>query len=224
MKIIDITGPIYEGMWDYGFPDGQFKLRELNYEYNDEPYYHEGFDGMVGSTGTFMETGATYLGYEKAISVDKIPVEKLVNVDACVLQTPYDRLEEKDERKYISLDDIKKAEKENIPENVAIIVGTGYGQRWKEKDYMAKSPFFKKEAFNYLLDKKPILIVSDFPNWDNNVHPEGFLKRLYNSGVIVLVCCVNLEKITKFKVTLTALPIKVLNTCMCPTRAVVIEK
>jgi kynurenine formamidase len=224
MKIIDITGPIYEGMWDFGFENGQFKLRELNYEYNDEPYYHEGLDGMVGSTGTFLETGATYLGYEKAISVDKIPVEKLVNVDAYVLQTPFDSLNEKDERKYISLDDIKGAEKETIPKNTAIIVSTGYGKHWKDNDYMAKSPFFKKDAFNYLLDKEPFLIVSDFPNWDNNVHPEGFLKRLYHSGVVVLPCCVNLEKISNFKVTLTALPIKVLNVCMCPTRAVVIEE
>jgi kynurenine formamidase len=224
MKIIDISGPIYEGMWDFGFENGQFRLRELNYEYNDEPYYHEGLDGMVGSTGTFLETGATYLGYEKSISVDKIPAEKLVNIDAYVLQTPYDNLEERDARKYISLNDIKAAQKDTIPKNTAIIVSTGYGQHWKEKDYMAKSPFFKKDAFDYLLDMEPFLIASDFAVWDNSVHPEGFLKSLYDSGVCVLVSCINLEKISKYKVTLTALPIKVLNVCMCPTRAVVIEE
>lgn len=224
MRIIDITGPIKEGMWDYGFERGQFKLRELGYEYNGEKYYHEGLDGMVGSTGTFIETGATSLGYEKAPSVDKIPIERMVNVPACVLQTPYDTLKEKDGRKYISLEDIKKAEKEPIHSEVAILVGTGYGSMWDDSEYMAKSPFFQKDAFNYLLDKNPILIGSDFPNWDNNVNPEGFLPRLYASGVFVLVSASNLETIQKYRVKLTALPIKVLDVCMCPTRAVVVEE
>lgn len=224
MKIIDITGSIFEGMWDYGFEKGQFKLRPLGYEYLNEKYYHEGFDGLVGSTGTFVETGATYLGYKKCISVDKIPIERLVNVDAYVYQTPLEALKEKDGRKYVSLEDLKKAEKENVPNEKAIMVSTGYGQHWESKDYMEKSPFFSKDAFNYILDKKPIMIAADFPNWENTVHPKGFLKRLYSSGAFQLVSCINLEKITKFKVKLTVLPIKVLNVCMAPSRAAVIEE
>ena len=47
MRIIDITGPIYEGMWDYGFEKGQFKLRKLNYKYLDEEYFHEGLDALA---------------------------------------------------------------------------------------------------------------------------------------------------------------------------------
>lgn len=224
MKIIDITGPVHEGMWDFGFPGGQFKLKQLNYDFLGDEYLHEGFEGMVGSTGTFIETGATCLGYEKSISTDKIPLEKLVNVDACVLQVPFESLKEKDDRKYISLEDIKSAETEQIPEGCAIIVSTGYGRNWEKEDYMAKSPFFKRDAFYYLLDRNPLLVGSDFPGWENVVNPENFLPRLYESGVVVLPSCVNLENVKKFKVKLTALPIKVLNVCMCPCRAVIIEE
>jgi kynurenine formamidase len=224
MKIIDITGPIREGMWDFGFPGGQFKLKKLNYDFLGEEYHHEGFEGLVGSTGTFIETGATYLGYEKCISTDKIPLDRLVNVDACVLQISFETLKEKDGRKYISLEDIKKAEMESIPEGVAIIIGTGYGKNWFKKDYLSKSPFFKKESIYYLLDKKPVLLSSDFPAWENTVNVEGFLKRMYDSGVHVLVSCVNVEQIKKFRVKLIVLPIRVENVCMCPARAVVIEE
>ena len=224
MKIIDITGPVREGMWDFGFPGGQFKLKKLNYEFLGEEYYHEGFEGMVGSTGTFVETGATYLGYEKTISTDKIPLHVLVNVDACVLQVPFEGLKEKDGRKYVSVDDVKKAEKEPLPEGFAIVVSTGYGNKWFEKSYLEKSPFFQKDAMYYLLDKKPILLSSDFPAWENTLHPEGFLKRLYDSGVYVLVSCVNVEKVTRYKVKLIALPLRVENVCMCPARAVIIEE
>ena len=224
MKIIDITGPVKEGMWDFGFPGGQFKLKQLNYEFLGEEYYHEGFEGMVGSTGTFVETGATYLGYKKSISTDKIPLHTLVNVDACVLQVPFEGLDEKDGRKYVSVDDVKKAEKEPIPEGYAIIVSTGYGRNWFEKNFLEKSPFFQKDAIYYLLDKKPILLSSDFPSWENTLHPEGFLKRMYDSGVHVLVSCINVEKVAKYKVKLIALPLRVKNVCMCPARAVIIEE
>jgi len=224
MKITDITGPVKEGMWDFGFPGGQFKLKELNYDFMGEEYLHEGFEGLVGSTGTFMETGATALGYDKVVSVDKIPLERLVNINAYVLHTPLEGLKEKDGRKYVSLEDIKTAEKDSIKSGSAILISTGWGKNWFDKDYLSKSPFFKKDAFDYLLDKNPVLISSDFPSWENTLDLEGFLPRLYNSGVFVLVSVVNLEKIQSYNVKLTALPIKVIGVCMCPARAVIIEE
>jgi kynurenine formamidase len=224
MKITDITGPVKEGMWDFGFPGGQFKLKALNYDFMGDEYLHEGFEGLVGSTGTFMETGATALGYDKVISVDKIPLERLVNINAYVLQAPLEGLKEKDDRKYVSLEDIKTAEKDTIRPGSAILISTGWGKNWFEKDYLAKSPFFKKDALDYLLDKEPVLISSDFPSWENTLDLEGFLPRLYNSGVFVLVSVVNLEKIQSYNVKLTALPIKVIGVCMCPARAVIIEE
>jgi arylformamidase len=224
MKTTDITGPIKEGMWDFGFEGGQFKLRKLNYDFMGEEYRHEGLDGLVGSTGTFLETGATALGYDKVISVDKIPVEKLINIDAYILQIPYAGLDEKDGRKYITLKDIKAAEKEKIAGNSAILIGTGYGKKWFDKDYMSKSPFFKKDAFDYLLDKNPLIVSSDFPSWENTLDLEGFLPRLYGSGVITLVSVVNLEQIKSYKAKLTVLPIKVIGVCMCPARAVIVEE
>jgi len=225
MKTIDITGLIKEGMWDFGFPGGQFKLKELNYNFMGKEFHHEGFEGMVGSTGTFIETGATSLGYDKVISTHKIPLEKLINIDTYVLQIPLDSLKEKDGRKIITLEDIKEAEVEKIKEGAGLLISTGYYIEWFNRDdYLVKSPFFQKEAFYYLLDKNPLLIGSDFANWENSQNLEGFLPRLYESGVIVLVGCVNLDKINKFKVKLIALPIKVADVCMCPTRAVIVEE
>jgi len=136
---------------------------------------------------------------------------------------PYESLGEKDGRKFVGLEDIKKAEREEMKSGCAILVGTGFGRKWFDKNYMANSPFFKKDAFDYLLDKNPLLISADFPAWENTVNLEGFLPRLYSSGVFVLVSVVNLEQIKSFKVRLTALPIKVIGVCMCPARAVIIE-
>jgi kynurenine formamidase len=223
MKIIDITGPIKEGMWDFGFPGGKFKLKQLNYDFLGEEFLHEGFEGMVGSTGTFAETGATALGYKKSIPTHKIPLEKLVNIDACILQIPLDSMKEKSGRKIVSLEDIKKAEKETIQKNSGILISTGFYKKWFDKDYLSASPYFSKEAFDYLLDKDPLLVSADFANWENIEDLQGFLPRLYKSGVVILPGTYNLDKISEYKVKLTALPINVENICMCPTRAVIIE-
>ena len=224
MKIIDITGPIKEGMWDFGFPGGQFKLKPLNYDFMGEEYHHEGFEGMVGSTGTFIETGATALGYDRCIPTHKIPLEKLVNIDAYVLQIPYETMQEKDGRKFVSLKDVKKAEKEPITKGSGVLISTGYYKKWFDDDYLSKSPFFSREAFDYILDKEPCLVSSDFASWENTEDLEGFLPRLYGSGVVVLPGTYNLDKISDYKVKLIALPINVENVCMCPARAVVIEE
>lgn len=165
MKIIDITGSIYEGMWNFGFPHGKFRIIELDFDFLSQKYYHQGFEGLVGSTGTYLETNAVLKGYKDGIPIHKIPLDKLVNLETYVLQIPLNTLESYHERKYISLDDIKKAEKENIPHGVGIIASTGYGRNWHKKDFIEKSPFFKRDALFYLLNKNPVIIASDFPSW-----------------------------------------------------------
>lgn len=222
MEIIDITGPIYEGMWEYGFPYGHFRIIQLDFEYVGHRLKHEGFEGLVGSTGTRLVTSAVYYGYKKGISTHEIDLKKIVNVDAYVLQINYNELDTIDGRKIIQLKDIKKAELEEIPENIVIIVSTGYGQNLNKKDYINKSPYFKREALFYLLDKKPTLIASDIPTWENRIHPEHTFERLFGSGTLMMSSCVNLEKIKKSKVKFIALPLKILNVCQVPTRAVVI--
>jgi kynurenine formamidase len=224
MEIIDISGPIYEGMWEYGFPQGHFRILQMDFDYLGHRYKHEGFEGLIGMTGTYMETESAYHGYKKAIPTHKISLQKLVNVDSYILKIPYEDLELKDNRNIIQLKDILKAEIEDIPHNSAILICTGYGDNWDKKDYIDKSPFFKKEALYYLLDKKPSILGSDFPAWENKLNPETHLDRLFNSNAILLFNCKNLNKVKKYKVKLIALPIKILNVSMCPCRVVVIEE
>ncbi len=224
MRIIDITGSIHEGMWEFGFPHGHFKLLQLDYEHLGHRYTHEGFEGLVGTTGTFIQAGATYHGYKEYDPIHEIPLKRLVNVDAYVLQISLKELQEVDGRKCIQAGDIKSAEKEEIPEGSAIIISTGYSQNWEKSDFVNESPFFKREALYYLIDKNPNIIASDFPAWENKLNPENSLERLFSSDTIVMPNCINLKKIKKYKVKLIVLPIKILDIATCPVRAIVIEE
>jgi kynurenine formamidase len=111
----------------------------------------------------------------------------------------------------------------SIAENCAILVGTGWGKHWSENFYLDKSPYFTYEAMKWLISKKPVLLGTDFPRWENLKKPEGFFNEFYSADILMLAPCVNLEKITKTKVKLTALPLRIPGTSSIPCRAVVIE-
>jgi len=250
MRVIDITGPIYEGMWNYEEPFPKFRMEPLGeVEWAKAEVFCEIFKGMHSQTGTYLETPAHFYGNDKCYLVADIPIEKLVNIPCYVIN-----LDEKDfnvpniypgiserksahigmeiktintdvERKYINADMMKAAcyEGIDIPVNSAILVGTGWGKYWREKFYLDKSPYFTYEAMEWLVSKKPFLLGTDFPRWENLDKPEGFFKDFYAADILMLAPCINLEKITRQQVKLTALPLNIPGTSSIPCRAVVIE-
>lgn len=225
MKVTDITGPIYNGMWYFGEPWKRFNFKTRYHELPEVGITAmiEDFDGFNGHCGMHVETSATGVGYDNSYPLIDVPIEKLVNTDAYVLQIPYDSLPIADGKPFISVDDIKKAEKEIIPEGSVILVSTGYGKNWFSEDYLTKSWFFKREAMYYLIDKKPFILgvdATDFENWAN---PEKFMERFFKSDILLMAPTINTEKVEKFKVKFTALPLKIKGAAICPTRAVIIE-
>jgi kynurenine formamidase len=225
MKVTDISGPIYTGMWSYAdyYPD--FKLSAVEFEFGGEKYSVDVFEGMHAQTGTYVESPQVFSESGKGGGFNEsVPLEKLFNIDAYVFNIEHDSLETKDGRPVITLGDIKKAEKGAIPGGSAILVGTGYGRNWEKKDYVSKAWFFNKDALYYLIDKKPFLVGGDSPVWENEVHPEGAFERFYKLGILLLAPCINLEKISSFRVKMTVLPLNILKAGVCPVRAVVVEE
>lgn len=226
MKITDITGPIYDGMWNYSEPLGSllgnFKLDPLNFEFGGEKYSLDVFQGFKAQTGTYLESPGQYIKGNN-YKVSEIPVEKLFMIDAYILNIPYENLQEKDGKKFISLQDIKNSEKKSIPPGAAILVGTGYSKFWERNNFFPKSWFFKKEAMDYIIEKKPFLLGTDSAEWENPKNPEGIFAKFYPANILILAPCINLEKIKTFNAKLIVLPLKVLNSYICPVRAIVIQ-
>ncbi len=87
MKLIDASGPIYEGMWSYGPPFPEFKIKELNNpEWVDFTAYSEEFIGLTSATGTYIDGPSHALGLDKSYAIGDIPIEKLFGIDAYVLK------------------------------------------------------------------------------------------------------------------------------------------
>jgi kynurenine formamidase len=220
MKVIDITGPIYEGMWDYGGEIKPFKLGKVKMEYAGVEYELDSLENMIAFTGTYFETPGDVHGY----TVNDVPLEKLIGIDSYVLQMPYEDLKIVDNRPCVFVDDMKKAEKGKIPPGSGIIMSTGYGKNWEKKDYLERCPYLNKAAMDYLIDKEPFIVVFDTPSAENDVHPENAFERYFNADILTVTACINLEKIAKYNVKLTVLPLKILKVALgCPARAIVIE-
>jgi len=215
MKIIDITGEIYTGMWSYGSPFPEINVRPLG-EVGFVKYkiYAEVFEGMNSQCGTYLETPAHLLG-DKSYPLIAVDVEKLVDIPTVVLS-----VDTKGERAITSKMLEKAFEKADYKKGDAILICAEYGDKWKYNSYLSASPYITREAMELIISKKPFLLGTDFPRWDNLESPQGFWQDFYDADILMLAPLVNLEKAAGSRASLTVLPIKVEKTCCAPCRAV----
>lgn len=220
MKVIDITGRIYDNMWFYGEPLKRFKLEKKEISHAGEKYKIEIFNGLSANNGTYIEA----TGSESESPIDVVPLKSLIDINTYVYQIPFETLKTKDSRPYISVDDLKGAEKEEVLPNSAILLSTGYGKKWEDPEYLEKTWFLEKEAMQYIIDKKPFMLGGDSANWENGVNPEGIFEPFGKANIIMLSSCVDLENVENFRVKLTVFPLKILNLrANCPVRALIEE-
>jgi kynurenine formamidase len=221
MRIIDISGPIDEGMWDYGNEVKPFKFGTVKMRYAGIDYELDSLENMIAMTGTYFETPGSYHNY----TISDVPLEKLFMIDSYTLKLPYENLEVVDGRPCINLKDLKEAEKDPIPQHSGIILATGYGRQWYSRDYVDKCPFLSKPAMDYLIDKKPFIVVFDTPAAENDIHPENIFEKYFAADILSLTSCINLEKIKKYNVKIIVMPLNLMRVSLAsPARAIVIEE
>ena len=224
MKIIDVSGRIYEGMWGYGPPFTDFKLVDIELpDWVDYRSYSQAFEGFHMLTGTYMVMPSHGLGLDSSYAVHDIDIASLYNIDAYVLKFDLEKLKKEGLNPYVSFDDIKAAEKNEIPQKAAIIFATGWGSHWGKPDFLNNYWFLKKDAYEYILSKKPFLIGLDSPSMDNLNNQQGLSRTFYSHNIILVAPLVNLEQVKDFKVKLSVCPLNVMNTTGAPCRVIITE-
>jgi len=225
MKIIDASGPIYNGMWSYGPPYPEFDMVEIdNPEWVDFTAYSQEFRGLSTVTGTYIDGAAHALGLEKSYPISDIPVERLFGIDAHVLRFDLSKLKKEGKRPCVTLEDVRKSEEEEIPDGAAIIFATGWGKHWRKDDYLKSSWFLRKDAVEYLVSKKPSLFAADTPYFDNVENMQGIWDLIFGNDVLIVAPLINIEKISGYKVKLYISPLKVLDTTGLPCRVMITEE
>ena len=225
MKLIDMSGPIYTGMWTYGPPFPEYKLVDIK-----EPDWVESFspksqafEGFYMLTGSYIDGPSHAFGLEKEKPMHELLLEKIFGVDAYVLQFDLTVLPKQGKRPYVTLKHVKEAEKEKIPQDALILLSTGWGRHWEKSDYLTDAWFLHKDAAEYLAGKKPLILGFDTPYADNLENEQGNWNIIYGAGTTLLAPLINTEKIGKYKVKLFIAPLNILNTTGLPVRVIITE-
>lgn len=224
IKIIDVTGQIRDDMWNYEFPFPKYKIKPLPQpDWVDTKVYCEIFDGLHSQTGTYLETPAHFYGPEKSYNLDSVPIDKLVNVRCSHIKLD-ENLFNTGKREKITVEMLENASKDiDIREGDAILVSASWGKYWTEQNYLESSPFFSYEAMEWLVSKKPSILGSDVPRWENLEKLEGIFNIFYKADILMLAPLVNLENVGVNNLSLTVLPLNVIGTSCAPSRAIITE-
>lgn len=214
VRLFDITGPIYEGMWTYGPPYAPFHMEQVPpVDWVAYPTYSQNVSMNV-QTGTYLETGAHM--FPEMRTVDQLRPDELF-LDAHIL-----RLSPKGPGEMIRAEEIPPLT-EGIPEGSAILVCTEWGRNWEDPRFLADSPYFSAAAMDHILWLRPALVGADIPRWDNLDDPQGFFERFFRQDVLLLAPLMHLERFEESIGRLIVFPLPIRGACASPARAVLMS-
>ncbi len=219
MRIIDISGPIEDGMWSYGDPYPAPRIQQIPPpDWLDYPVYSQTVSLAVQS-GTYLETAA-HLDRSR-LPIDQLPLARCYMIDAVALWIP------KAANGSISLDDLLQAQERQqvtVQPGDALLVGTGWDKQWHAANYVTDPPSFRADAINWVLAQGIALLGGDTPRYDSPHNPQNFLPKFFQHDILLLAPLINLDQIAQPRGKLIALPLKIKDACASPVRALWIEE
>lgn len=225
-KVIDITGLIDKGMWNYEDPFPTIEIKPLPPIpwLGGQTVGCEIFEGLHSQSGTYLETPAHYYGNGNSYALIDVPIDKLIDVPCVVLNLGLWDMDPSSGRRPITVKDLEGCTNANqIQEGDAVIVGTGWGRYWFHPDNLKYAPYFTKEAMDWLIAKKPFILGSDSARWECLERPQNFFGDFYAADILMAGPFINLEACTAARSRLTILPLKLPVTSCAPSRAVIVE-
>jgi kynurenine formamidase len=219
MRIIEISGPIEDGMWSYDDPYPTPSITQIPPpNWLEYPVYSQIVSFAVQS-GTYLETAAHM--YADRITIDQLPLERCYGVDAVTLFIA------RKADQAITPDDLAQALEasgESLRPGDALLVGTGWDKQWNQPDFVTHPPYFTAAAIDWVLDHGVGLLAGDSPRFDSPHDPQNFFPKFFQQDILLLAPVVNLDQVQRARGKLTALPLPLKGACASPVRALWIEE
>jgi kynurenine formamidase len=219
MRLVEISGPIADGMWSYGFPYPAPRIEPIPPpDWLDYPVYSQTVS-MAVQTATYLETAAHM--DPAAMTIDQLPLARCYLVDALCLWIPRaadQAIDAGDLETACRAADLYPRPRE------AFLVGTGWDTHWDQDDYVADPPYFTAAAIDWVLAHECSLLGADTPRYDSPHNPQNFFPRFFAHDILLLAPLVNLDQVGSRRGKLTALPLKIQGACASPVRALWIEE
>jgi kynurenine formamidase len=227
MALIEISGPIYDGMWHYGRPYMDLPIPPVKLEQVDFPPPLNGtliadYLQMCSQTGTYLETARHVYADREAI--DEIPIERAWMVPTVVLHTP------KEARQKVTLDEARRSLDEqglSIEPGDCVLIRTGWDREWRNPwRYLTDMPYVSRELVYWLMDQRIGIWGADTPRGDSPDDPQNFFGDFFKTNILLLAPVVNLDQVPlgPRKPRVCALPLRLDGACASPVRAVLVTE
>lgn len=225
-RIIEISGRIRPGMWDYNVLDlGDVTLPPVAVNPRAS-VSTDGFDAheitVTTLTATYTETAAHMI--DGARTIDQVALSELVR-PARLMRIPVSA-----PRTLIRLDDLQQNDP-GLEPGEALVIDTGWGSRWDEPGYVTDAPAFAASTLEWFQAQPFSILVLDTPVmeclWcaeEGLAGEQGdLLTPLYRGGMLLVAPVVNLDQIESQTGTLISMPLPVEGVSSAPCRAVFVE-
>jgi arylformamidase len=219
---IDLSGPLFNGMWSYNalrsakpaLPEFQLDVVTTVAADGAEILHYN----MSSLSGTYLETGAHLI--EGAPTLSDLPCSAFI-LPAVICHVP-----RKGPRQLI-----RRAELEaNCPpvrQGDALLIECGWSAQWHTPTFVTQGPNFHPDCLPWLMSQPLALLACDVPSmqspWAAAGSPEdgrGMLLKLFSKGILLLAPIVNLDKVEAQRGELIALPLHARGASGSPCRAI----
>ncbi len=212
MKFIDVSHVVEHGMVTYpGIPApsiSEYLSREAS-----RPHYAEGTTfqigkiDMVANTGTYID--APFHRYHKGKDLSELDLATLANLSGIVFRAdPASRV-------------INPAIFEGKElKGKAVLIHTGWDNRWRTDSYFVEHPFLTEETARYLIASNVALVGIDSLNIDDTENPARPVHSiLLEAGIPIVEHLCNLEALPDDGFRFFAVPVKIKEFGSFPVRA-----
>ena len=224
-KSIDLSGPLYEGMWSYSslldLKDGlpEFECKRVATIATDG---YEAYGYRLSSlTGSYIETGRHMI--EDAPVLSDLPLPSFIR-PAVVCHVP-----RKGPGEVIHGAELE-ANCPPVQPGDALLIECGWGSRWGEADYVTGSPAYHVDCLPWFMAQPFAILGVDVPCIESaRSRPDGseatgnMLVPLFQRGILLLAPLVNLDQIQTPRGQLIALPLNIQAVSGAPCRAIFME-
>lgn len=215
MRRIDVGGTLTHHLWAQS---AIYPLAEVTELPPPRPAPYRSYAQAVYTpmnASTYLETAAHL--YPDRIKVADLPLDRLFT-DAVVVKVP---LGPKGEITSAMIQQGLRAAGETVRKGDSLLIGTGWDTMWDAPNYISDSPHFAAEAIDWILAQEVGLLGSDASQWDDG--RQGFFPRFFQFDILLLGPLVNLGAVSRPRVRLVTLPLKLAGVCAAPCRVIVEE-
>ena len=212
MRFIDLSHSIEDGMKAYpGFPSPKIQAfitrEDSRSRYGGKAEFYIGKVEMVGNVGTYVDS--PFHRHANGLDLSQIPLESIAGMVGIVVDG------QPSANRSIKIDC-----SESELGDRAVLIKTGWDERWGTERYWEPGPFLNDESIDLLVRSRAKLVGVDFWNIDDIENKaRSAHTRLLGANIVIVEHLANLSALPRTGFRFYAVPPRIVNGASFPVRA-----